>query len=123
MFGFRFSPVHSAIDADECLTRHNESMHFVVESGWTGSGKSTLANGLAAECLCSDVAIHRERIEGRQRNIPGWYELRWEQVERARTLYPPLSGPKLVLDAVASSVVNRDLAREYLNRPVSSVNI
>jgi hypothetical protein len=32
---------------------------------------------------CSDRAVHRSRIEGRQRLIPGWYELEWEDVERA----------------------------------------
>jgi hypothetical protein len=52
------------------------------------------------ECLCADKAIHRARIDGRQREIPGWYELTWESVERSRNLYPPLASDKLVLDSV-----------------------
>jgi predicted kinase len=33
---------------------------------------------------CSDAALHRSRIEGRRRQIPGWYELEWQQVEASR---------------------------------------
>ena len=53
------------------------------------------------ECLCSSIYIHHSRVEGRQRNIPGWYEMSWPQVERGQALYPPLTAPKLVLDAVS----------------------
>lgn len=27
------------------------------------------------ECLCSDQMIHRSRVEGRVRGIPGWHEV------------------------------------------------
>jgi predicted kinase len=52
------------------------------------------------ECVCSDVNVHRSRVEGRRREIPGWYELRWDWVERGRQLYEPLRDPKVVIDAV-----------------------
>jgi predicted kinase len=52
------------------------------------------------ECLCTDPVVHRSRIEGRDRDIPGWYELTWERVERGRQAYQRLSGSKLVLDAM-----------------------
>ena len=52
------------------------------------------------ECVCSDVAVHRRRVEGRERGIPGWYELQWEWVERGREHYQPLAEPKVVIDAV-----------------------
>jgi hypothetical protein len=32
---------------------------------------------------CSDRALHRSRIEGRQRLIPNWYEVDWSRVERS----------------------------------------
>ena len=54
------------------------------------------------ECVCSDLDLHRSRIEGRDRVIPGWYELDWEHVRRGRDRYGPLREPRLVLDAVAS---------------------
>ena len=52
------------------------------------------------ECVCSDVDVHRSRVEGRRRDIPGWYELTWDRVERGRRLYEPLCEPKVVIDAV-----------------------
>ncbi|HEX8802605.1 MAG TPA: hypothetical protein VF743_00385, partial [Acidimicrobiales bacterium] len=29
---------------------------------------------------CSGAHVHRERVEGRRRDIPGWYELDWDHV-------------------------------------------
>lgn len=52
------------------------------------------------ECVCSDVDVHRSRVEGRRRDIPGWYELTWDRVERGRSVYEPLREPKVVIDAV-----------------------
>ncbi len=33
---------------------------------------------------CDDLPAQRARIEGRRRDIPGWYELDWEHVSQAR---------------------------------------
>ncbi len=69
------------------------------------------------ECVCSDVDVHRSRIEGRGRDIPGWYELDWEKVQRGRELYVPLAEPKVVLDAVADVETNlATVRRELLGR-------
>ena len=62
-----------------------------------GDYAATLA---VVECICSDIDVHRSRVDGRQRQIPGWYELDWDHVERGRQLYEPLPGPKVVIDAV-----------------------
>ena len=74
------------------------------------------------ECMCSDPALHRARVEGRRRDIPGWYELEWEQVERGRAAYVPLAEPKLVIDAVTPFVDNLALVRRHLglDRPADS---
>jgi predicted kinase len=66
------------------------------------------------ECMCSDPAVLRSRVEGRQRAIPGWYELHWEDVERSRVNYVPLAEPKLVIDAIASLDENFERVRAYL---------
>jgi predicted kinase len=52
------------------------------------------------ECVCSDGDLHRGRVEGRQRNIPGWHEIDWNHVQRMRAEFPPLSTKQLTLDAV-----------------------
>jgi predicted kinase len=66
------------------------------------------------ECVCSDVDVHRDRVEGRRRDIPGWYELDWEWVERGRQRYEPLSEPKAVIDAVNPPEDNLDRVRRHL---------
>lgn len=66
------------------------------------------------ECVCSDVDLHRRRVQGRQRRIPGWYELDWDHVERGRQLYEPLPDPKVVVDAVDDLDHNVDKARRHL---------
>ena len=50
---------------------------------------------------CSVAEVHRDRIEGRERGIPGWYELEWDHVARARSEWEPLDDVDLALDAVA----------------------
>jgi predicted kinase len=77
------------------------------------------------ECNCSDVEVHRSRTNGRARNIPGWYELEWERVERTRSLYEPLSEPKVVIDAVDPLDANLNRVMQHLatvRHPVSEVD-
>lgn len=47
-----------------------------------------------------DPDVQRARIEGRDRAIPGWYELTWEHVERSRAAWVPPTDVDLVLDSV-----------------------
>jgi predicted kinase len=47
------------------------------------------------ECICSDEAIHRARIEGRTRGIPGWPEVGWDHVEQMRAEVVPLTADRL----------------------------
>jgi hypothetical protein len=69
------------------------------------------------ECICSDEATHRSRIEGRVRGIPGWAELKWEYVAQARAEFEPLATEKLVLDAVEPFADNLARVRTYLGVP------
>ena len=48
------------------------------------------------ECICSNERLHRSRLKGRQRNIPGWHELEWSEVERVKQYYLPWEGERLV---------------------------
>jgi predicted kinase len=48
---------------------------------------------------CSDVELHRSRIEGRERGIPGWYELDWGHVETSRKSWDPNMGVDLKVDS------------------------
>lgn len=68
----------------------------------------------AIECTCSDEAIHRARLDGRQRGIPGWYELTWPQVVAVRERYEPWLGERLVVDAVRPLADNLRLVLDYV---------
>jgi predicted kinase len=81
---------------------------------WQALAARQGARFAVVECICSDVAVHRSRIEGRRREIPGWYELTWEGVGRSRDAYRPLAEPKVVLDAVDPVDDNLGVARRYL---------
>jgi predicted kinase len=67
------------------------------------------------ECICSDEELHRSRIEGRVRGIPGWYELTWDDVERSRSRFEPWDGDRLVLDTARPLDDNVAAALGYVN--------
>lgn len=67
------------------------------------------------ECICSDAALHRRRIEGRDRGIPGWYELTWEDVERVGNGWEPWLDDHLVVDSVSPLEENIEAALTFAN--------
>ena len=69
------------------------------------------------ECICSDIDVHRSRVDGRERRIPGWYELEWDHVQNGREHYEPLAEPKVVLDAISSVDQNLERVRQHLAGP------
>ena len=68
---------------------------------------------------CDDAAVHRSRIEGRQRGIPNWYELDWDHVMRSRGSWTPIDAD-LVLDAIQPLEANVDRLRSFLDRMVGT---
>lgn len=83
-------------------------------AGWRELAQAHAATFAVVECTCSDVGVHRDRVEGRQRRIPGWYELDWDRVERGRSFYEPLPEPKVVVDAIDSVDDNLARVRQHL---------
>lgn len=67
------------------------------------------------ECICSDVGLHRQRTEGRRREIPGWYELSWPEVLKVRERYVALDGRKLVIDTVQPISTSLGQLRDFLH--------
>jgi predicted kinase len=66
---------------------------------WIDLASAHRAELSVIQCVCSDEALHRARLETRQRGIPGWGELTWENVEGVRANYVPWPDPLLTLDA------------------------
>ena len=105
--------------AEQQLRRGSSCVLDVVAREEPRAEWETLAERLGArfgvvECICSDVAVHRTRLEGRRRDIPGWYELTWEGASRGREAYRPLDEPKVVVDAIDSLDQNVDRVRRAL---------
>jgi hypothetical protein len=66
------------------------------------------------ECVCSDQSVHRARICGRTRGIPGWHEVGWDHVERMRAEATPLTAERLIIDAIQPADQNFSAVLAYL---------
>jgi 8-oxo-dGTP pyrophosphatase MutT (NUDIX family)/predicted kinase len=62
---------------------------------------------------CSDRELHRSRVEGRERGIPGWYELDWSHVEQSRERWDPIIGVDLTLDSANPLSTIREILGEH----------
>jgi predicted kinase len=65
------------------------------------------ARSLVVWTMCSDREIHRSRVEGRIRGIPGWHELDWSHVDQLRNTLAEPDGIDLRLDAVRPLALNQ----------------
>jgi predicted kinase len=72
------------------------------------------AGSLVIMTSCPDAELHRFRVEGRQRHIPGWYELEWDHVASARSAWVSPDGVDLVVDAGDPVEENTDALRALL---------
>ncbi len=84
-----------------------------IRSTWCHLAERYGADWRVIECICSDESIHRSRLDSRKRNIPGWHELEWTEVERVKGYYSPWEGERLVLDMIYSFEENLFKARIY----------
>ena len=58
------------------------------------------ARFIGVECVCSDADVHRSRVEGRDRGIPGWRpSVPWEHVLRMQGLWETWPEADLVMDS------------------------
>ena len=84
-----------------------------IRETWKQLAEHYHADCRVIECICSDGTLHRSRLKGRTRNIPGWHELEWPEVERVQGNYSPWEAERLVLDMVDSFDDNLLKARGY----------
>jgi predicted kinase len=85
-----------------------------IRMRWRKLAYAYNADWRVVECICSDEVEHRARITNRQRDIPGWQELTWADVERVKSYYAPWTEERLVIDGVQSLETNLELIRNYL---------
>ncbi|HEY8730540.1 MAG TPA: ATP-binding protein [Candidatus Limnocylindria bacterium] len=85
-----------------------------IRGAWRDLAARHAARFVVVECVCSDERVHRSRVDGRSRNIPGWPELSWEQVVDVRSRYEPWADDRLVLDAMRPMEENLVALEAYL---------
>jgi predicted kinase len=84
-----------------------------IRSAWRQLSERYNADWRVIECVCSDESLQRARLQDRKRNIPGWHELEWSEVERVRQYYLPWEEEHLVLDMLHPFEENLLKARKY----------
>jgi predicted kinase len=65
------------------------------------------------ECMLNRE-LHRKRLESRVRNLYGFAEITWQDVESRRTEYQRWEEERLVLDTSAAKELNVRLTLEYI---------
>ena len=84
-----------------------------IRSTWHQLANQYGADWRVIECLCSDEYLHRSRLKIRKRNIPGWHELEWYDVEKAKQYYRPWIDECLKLDMTNLHTENFAKAKAY----------
>jgi predicted kinase len=85
-----------------------------IRERWRALAREHAARLRIVECVCSDEALHRARLERRRRGIPGWPELTWDDILAVRSRYEPWSDPRLILDAARPLAANGAALHTYL---------
>jgi predicted kinase len=85
-----------------------------IRSTWRDLAAEFEAQFIVIECICSIESVHKARLSERKRDIPGWPELDWVEVERVRGYYEPWDEERLVLDSVEPLSTNVSRAARYV---------
>jgi hypothetical protein len=74
----------------------------VDRNRWRSLAHHAKAEFVPVHCVCPDPTIHRARLEGRIRAIPGWHNAgAWSNVERRTAAFPPWPDDTLIVDTTA----------------------
>ncbi|MEN3357002.1 MAG: hypothetical protein V7637_984 [Mycobacteriales bacterium] len=87
----------------DCLVDDRVLDRWRQTTGWSRAALYVV------HCVCTDVDLHRQRITGRERGIPGWHEIDWDHVQRMRRELQPPRMPALTVDAVSPLAHNLQL--------------
>lgn len=88
-----------------------------VRARWRELAATHHADWRVIECVCSDEASHRARLAVRERGIPGWHELTWEDVERVKAYYAEWQDERLTIDTVSPLAENIKTVLAYVQSP------
>lgn len=83
---------------------------------WVAAVEGLDADVRVIEVLCSDDAVHRARLESRERGLEMFPEPTWADVTQQGTETEPWSRDRLVLDSVRPLDENVGTALDYVRR-------
>jgi predicted kinase len=84
-----------------------------IREAWHDLANQYAAHWCVIECICSNETLHQKRLKGRKRNIPGWHELKWSDVENVKRYYQTWDEDHLVLDMANSIDENISRSKSY----------
>ena len=84
-----------------------------IRSTWRQLSRQYAADWRVIECFCSDEYLQRTQLRVRKRNIPGWHELEWSDVEKVKQYYRPWDDECLKLDMTNLYSRNFSKAKAY----------
>ncbi len=85
-----------------------------IRAQWRTMAAKHGADWRVIECVCSDETVHKARLHGRARGIPGWHELSWADVEKVKNYFEPWQEKRLVVDAGRPLAENVTAVLAYL---------
>lgn len=89
----------------------------VTRDRWRSLAAARGAGLRVVVCVCSDPVLHRQRVEGRHRGIPGWHDAGdWQDVRRRLDSFRPWEGEALIVDAVQPLDRNVEAVLKHLGR-------
>lgn len=101
---------------DQSVILDSVASTLSIRKTWKDMSDHYHATFLVIECICSDESFHRSQLAQRERNIPGWRELKWADVEKVKAYYVPWEGDHLVLDMMNPYEENLSNALKYCDR-------
>jgi predicted kinase len=72
------------------------------------------------ECICTDEALLRQRVEGRGRELPPYRARDWADYQSNRTRFEGLTERRLVVDTADLLAMNLRKVLAYVGRPPSA---
>jgi predicted kinase len=87
----------------------------VARQMWRDAAAATSSPIRVIEVVCSDEAVHRDRLAGRVRDIQGFPEPIWDDVLRRREEWEPWREERLLVDSLSEHSENVASVREYLS--------
>jgi predicted kinase len=86
----------------------------VARDMWRQAASRADAELRIIEVICSDERIHRQRLSSRRRNIDGFPEPSWDEVQQRRAEWEPWTDDRLVIDSMRSIEENLAGALTFL---------